>query len=82
MRTLMTGAVAALSLMGCSGGEPSATMQRNGDLVTGTVSSAFSDNELRENAFGVLCLPEETVTDLFITRNEDGSARVSARCVG
>ncbi len=82
MRKLLSVAVIALSLTGCSGGEPSATIQRNGDLVTGTVSSAFSDDELEENAFGVLCLPEETVTDLFITRNEDGSARVSARCLG
>ena len=82
MRKVLSGAVIALSLTGCSSVEPSATIQRNGDLVTGTVSSAYSDDELKENAFGVLCLPGETVTDLFITRNEDRSARVSARCVG
>lgn len=82
MRAIWTGPLAILVLMGCSGGEPSATMQREGDLVTGTVSRSFSDEELKENAFGVLCLPEETVTDLFITRRDDGSARVSARCVG
>ncbi len=81
MRSRVIGLLAVTVLANCAGGEPSATIQRDGDLVTGTVSRSFSDEELAENAFGVLCLPEETVSDLFITRRDDGSARVSARCL-
>lgn len=82
MRAVLMSVLGLAVLSGCTAGEPSATIQRDGDLVTGVVSRSFSDEELKENAFGVLCLPEETVTDLFITRRDDGSARVSARCLG
>ena len=58
-----------------------ATFNRDGNQVTGSVGSAWSDAELASNAYGVLCGPGETVSDLAIQRRPDGSAAVSATCV-
>ena len=78
----------ALTLTACGGGADSrtvpggkATFSRDGNQVTGSVGSAWSDAELASNAYGVLCGPGETVSDLAIQRRPDGSASVSATCL-
>ncbi|PRY93456.1 hypothetical protein BCF33_2324 [Hasllibacter halocynthiae] len=79
-------APALLSLAACAGGgggpapnEMNVT-QSGGGTFSGVAGSGWTDEELRENAFGVLCPAGRPVTELSVERAPDGSARFGGRC--
>lgn len=88
MRLTITSIVIIAALAACaptsslttvSGGE--ATLNSRADAsFTGQDGPAWTDDELRNNAFRVLC-QIGTPTDLVITRRDDGSASFSGWCV-
>ena len=72
------------ALAGCmSGGEGTstrvegrkATTERDGNMVTGTVGPAWTEEELRNNAFGVVCgRPNERILKIDVARTADGGS--------
>ena len=53
---------------------------RRGDVVTGRVGANWSEENLRENAFGAVCGTSGVVESLSLTRRGNGSATFRARC--
>ena len=82
---LLAAMVTAPFVLSACGGAPSNGMvntNRDGAKVTGEAGSDWSEAELRDNAFGVVCGgKDEKVTDLVLTKNPDGSATFTATCV-
>lgn len=76
-------ATACFALAGCqTTTDPNfMTVDRDGTQISGKVGSNWSDEELRNNAFGALCNPGETISDLRIIRDETGAGTYSARCL-
>jgi hypothetical protein len=80
------------ALAGCmSGGEGTsnrvegskATTKRDGNMVTGTAGPAWTEEELRNNAFGVVCgRPNERILKIDLARTADGGSTFSAECSG
>jgi hypothetical protein len=57
------------------------TLSYRDGAFTGRVGPAWSDEELRANKFGVFC-QGQTVENLVIERQSDGTAKVSGKCAG
>lgn len=77
-------ALITLGLAACSTGsiDPNQLVSdRDGNVVTGRAGPAWTDEELRTNQFAAVCAVSETITQLQITRDENGVARFSAVCV-
>lgn len=64
---------------GTSDGEVNLTFK--GGSFSGKAGSNWTDQELRDNAFGVLCDGDRKVADLTISRDANGTATISGKCV-
>ncbi len=81
-------ALAVLGTLSACGGSTDGTyvegskaiVNRKGNMVTGKAGPAWTDAEIASNAYGAICGPGQTVSNLQITRTEDGSAKFSATC--
>lgn len=81
MRIIVAFFGAALLAACSSTPDPEAlVLNREGGSFSGKAGANWTDEDLRSNAFRVLCPTDETVTDLEITRT-DGAAEFTGRCV-
>ena len=84
MRGFSLGLIVLAMLTGCgaSGSDPAKLdlVKKNGQF-SGTAGANWSDEELRSNAYGVLCAKNQKVVNLKIARDSDGTATISGNCV-
>ena len=75
--------LAAALLAACSSAPASnsMTITRDGSTFSGMAGADWTNADLQSNAFAALCPKEKKVTDLEISRNAEGIAKVSGSCV-
>ena len=83
MRIVLVSAIIASALSACSSA-PGANQvlldHQPGGAFSGKAGTGWSDQELRSNAFGVLCGGGLKVMDLEIERDAKGNAAFNGKC--
>ena len=83
MRFILFSAIVASALSACSsapGANQVVLDHQPGGAFSGKAGTGWSDQELRSNAFGVLCDGGLKVMDLEIKRDAKGNAAFNGKC--
>ena len=83
MRAVLMFGASVFVLTACSSGtsEGQVSVSYDNGAFSGKAGSNWSDEELRNNSFGILCGKDGKVTDLVISRDDKGVATISGKCV-